>query len=292
MPSMKLSPSRPADAWTFLQCSSASRRRAGSSSDPFPADQREARRRGGDLLDLRRGQGLPVQRHAHVEVQERVRPEARRRARADGDLDLRPRRPLGGPPVRHAHHHARFLEDGNVLQEPVRVLGRQGRAAGTRRRSRPGRGAAGSASPLAAPARAAPGAWAGSPPLRTRGSPRRAVGAGACPGFPDACCRSRGRRRARRHRPGSRRGGNARGPRDATRRAATADRLPPARRTPEARRGTPRSSPPTATRECRVSRYSPPGIGGAPATSAATSASGNGTCRRLRLASSSGLRAQ
>ena len=93
--------------------------------DPLPPDQCETLRGREDLLDLRLAQRLPVQGHAHVEVEQRIGPDAGRRAGSEVDLDPRPRRPPSGPPVGHTHHHPRFLEDRNVFQEPVRLLGRQ-----------------------------------------------------------------------------------------------------------------------------------------------------------------------
>ena len=92
---------------------------------PLPPDQREAGRGRGDAGDLRGGQRLAVERHPHVEVEQRVRADPARRARAEGDLHLRSRRALGGPPVGHPHHHARCLEGGDVAEEPIRVVGRQ-----------------------------------------------------------------------------------------------------------------------------------------------------------------------
>ena len=70
---MKLSPSSPAAASTRFQWASTCRG-ASRPAPPIPADQREPGRGRGDARDLRGGQRLAVERHADVEVEQRVVP--------------------------------------------------------------------------------------------------------------------------------------------------------------------------------------------------------------------------
>ena len=90
--------------------------------DPFASDQRQPFGLREQLLDLRRREILAVERHLHLEIEQRVHPEPGRCLASHGCLDLRAWRAVHAPARRHANHHARAFERGNVLQELQRLL--------------------------------------------------------------------------------------------------------------------------------------------------------------------------
>ena len=90
--------------------------------DPLATDQGQPVRMCQKPLDLSRRESLPVERHIHPEVEQRIQSQLRRCILPDRRLHLRTRRAVHRPVRRHAHGYAGALERGHVVQELQRLL--------------------------------------------------------------------------------------------------------------------------------------------------------------------------
>ena len=92
--------------------------------DPFSPQQREALGRPQQIFDFLCGEGLAVEAHAQVEIEQRGDAGHRRGCGADRRLDARTARTIHAPARRHPHDQPGLLHRLDVFEEAHGVLGR------------------------------------------------------------------------------------------------------------------------------------------------------------------------
>ena len=85
--------------------------------DPLATDESEPFRLGKQPLQLGLRKCVTIERHLHLEVEQRVQPDLRRRLAADRHFHLRMRGAVLAPACRHAHDHAGAFQSRDILEE-------------------------------------------------------------------------------------------------------------------------------------------------------------------------------